>query len=140
MDISFLTKYPNVVLVDRRPYSELPKYCKGFDVGLCPFRINELTLHVNPIKLREYLSAGLPVVSTDLPECALSPELTRIGRTHEEFLAQVEAALREDSPEARRRRSEMMKDETWEKKVAQLGAHIEDVRERKRVGGRRASL
>jgi len=128
VDISFLKKYPNVVLVDRRPYSELPKYCKGFDVGLCPFRLNELTVHVNPIKLREYLSAGLPVVSTDIPECRLSPELTRIGRTHEEFLAEVEAALREDSPEARRRRSEKMKEETWEKKVEQLGVHIQAVR------------
>lgn len=132
VDVSFLKKYPNVLLVDRRPYAELPKYCKGFDVGLCPFRINDLTLHVNPIKLREYLSAGLPVVSTDIPECRLNPEWTRIGRTHEEFLAQVDAALREDSPEARRRRSDAMREETWEKKVAQLGVHLEGVRAKKR--------
>ena len=37
---------------------------KAFDVALCPFVLNELTRNVNPIKLREYLSAGLPVVST----------------------------------------------------------------------------
>jgi hypothetical protein len=67
-------------------------------------------------------------VSTDIPECRLSPELTRIGRTHEEFLAQVEAALREDGPEARARRSDAMKAETWERKVAAIGARILEVR------------
>ena len=119
-------------MVDRRPYEELPRYCKSFNVGLCPFKVNELTMHVNPIKLREYLSAGLPVVSTDIPECRLNPEWTRIGRTREEFLAEVEAALREDSIDARLRRSEAMKQETWERKVALLGEHVIRVRDEKR--------
>jgi glycosyltransferase involved in cell wall biosynthesis len=131
VDVSALAALPNVRLVDRRPYADLPSYCKGFDVGLCPFRINELTVHVNPIKLREYVSAGLPVVSTDIPECRLNPQWTRIGRTPEEFVAQIDAALREDSPEARRRRSDAMREETWEKKVAAIGDVILSVKERK---------
>ena len=45
----------------------VPAYCAGFDVGLIPFVLNELTRNVNPIKLREYLSAGLPVVSSAIP-------------------------------------------------------------------------
>lgn len=133
VDVSFLKAYPNILLIDRKPYADLPTYCKGFDVGLCPFRINDLTVHVNPIKLREYLSAGLPVVSTDIPECRLNPAWTRIGRNHEEFLAQVEAALAEDSPDARRQRSQAMLEETWEKKVQRLGDTILAVRDRKRA-------
>jgi hypothetical protein len=83
--------------------------------------VSELTYHVNPIKLREYVAAGLPVVSTDLPECRLNPALTRVGRTPEEFIGQIEAALREDTPAARVARSEAMKAETWEKKIEELG-------------------
>ncbi len=59
---SRLSKYPNVRFLGRKEYVNLPGYCKAFSVGLIPFAINELTLNVNPIKLREYLSAGLPVV------------------------------------------------------------------------------
>jgi glycosyltransferase involved in cell wall biosynthesis len=132
VDLSRLKALKNVRLIDRRPYADLPMYCKGFDVGLCPFRINELTLHVNPIKLREYVSAGLPVVSTDIPECRLAPEWTRIGRTPDEFIAEIAAALASDSPDARRRRSEAMKAETWERKVAALGAHVDRVLQAKR--------
>ncbi len=133
VDVERLRRYPNIRLVDRKPYSELPTYCKRFDVALCPFKINELTVHVNPIKLREYVSAGLPVVSTDIPECRLSPSLTRVGRTHREVLEQIEIALREDSPAARRARSSAMKAETWAIKVAALGDHVTRVLEAKRA-------
>jgi glycosyltransferase involved in cell wall biosynthesis len=120
-DVSKLQTLSNVLLLGRRPYAMLPRYCKGFDVGLCPFRINELTLHVNPIKLREYLAAGLPVVSTDLPECRLHPEWTRIGREPDEFVREIEAALKDGSPGARRKRSDAMRAETWDAKIEQVG-------------------
>jgi glycosyltransferase involved in cell wall biosynthesis len=55
-------------LLGRRDYRDLPAYCARFDAALLPFRINPMTRSINPIKLREYLAAGLPVVSTPLPE------------------------------------------------------------------------
>ncbi len=67
-DVSALTALPNVHMLGRKPYSELPAYCKGFDVAINPFKLNRLTLNANPLKIREYLAAGLPVVSTDIPE------------------------------------------------------------------------
>jgi glycosyltransferase involved in cell wall biosynthesis len=132
VDVSRLAARPNVMLLGRRPYADLPRYAKGFSVGLCPFKINELTANVNPIKLREYLSAGLPVVSTDIPECRVRPEWGRVARTAEEFTGQVEAVLGEDTPARRRERSEAMKAETWERKVDALGAHVLRVAERKK--------
>jgi glycosyltransferase involved in cell wall biosynthesis len=128
VDHSRWASTPNIKWLGRKPYEELPRYCKAFDVGLIPFRINELTRNVNPIKLREYLSAGLPVVSTRLPECAAYPEWCSVADTREEFLAACEAAIAADSPEARRRRSDLMRAESWEHKVALLGEHIERVR------------
>jgi Glycosyl transferases group 1 len=68
VDTSSLDRLPNVHFLGRKPHSELPAYCKGLDVALIPHKVNELTRHMNPIKLREYLSAGLQIVSTDLPE------------------------------------------------------------------------
>ena len=122
--LDHLQGIPNLHLLGRRPYAQLPRYAKAFSVGLCPFKLNELTIHVNPIKLREYLSAGLPVVSTDLPECRIREDWGRVGRSREEFIEQIEAFLREDSVEARRARSEAMRAETWEQKIAEIGAHV----------------
>ena len=132
VDHSRWARTPNIKWLGRKPYEELPRYCKAFDVGLIPFRINELTRNVNPIKLREYLSAGLPVVSTALPECAAYPEWCAVADTREQFLAACEAAIAADSPASRRARSELMRAESWENKVAQLGDHILRVQQQKR--------
>jgi glycosyltransferase involved in cell wall biosynthesis len=112
---------PNVHLLGRQPYAELPAYCKGFDVALNPFRINELTLSANPLKVREYLAAGLPVVSTDIPEAAVLAHC-RIGKTPEEFLAQVDAALATPGPQ--HAISESMRHESWEARLEEIERHL----------------
>jgi glycosyltransferase involved in cell wall biosynthesis len=128
VDVSELRALPNVLLTGRLPYEELPRWCKGFDLGLCPFVQNELTRNVNPIKLREYLSAGLPVVSTYLPELAATPEWCSVATDHPSFLAACERELAQDSPARRRQRADAMRAETWEAKCAALGEHVERVK------------
>jgi len=118
-DVTALRRLPNVHLLGRKPYAELPAYAKGFDVAVCPFVENELTESVNPIKLREYLSAGLPVVATGIPEAAAYDRWCDLVSGPEAFLAACEAAVRNDSPELRRTRSQAMRKETWEARVAE---------------------
>lgn len=116
-DLSVLKQVPNLHLLGRKPYSALPAYCKGFDVGLIPFLVNELTLHANPLKLREYLAAGLPVVSTALPEVEIV-DGCRIGADHRSFIHEIEEALRDPGPS--RSRSERMRGESWEARVEEI--------------------
>ena len=117
-------------LLGQKPHHELPAYCKGFDVGIIPYRIDERMTYVNPLKLREYLSAGLPVVSTPVPEVAKFPGLARIARTPDEFVAAVEAALVD--PTTRAHRSAAMKDETWSARVAKVATIVDDLLDGKR--------
>ena len=137
VDTQKLASIPNVHLLGRKPYEALPGYCKGFDAAIIPFLLNELTRNVNPIKLREYLSAGLPVVSTEIPEVALyasdaaGAARVSVARTHDDFLAAVARELAGDTPDKRCARSDAMKSETWEKKVEALGATIDRVRRAK---------
>ena len=121
VDVSRLFRYPNVRLLGRKAYETLPGYCKAFSVGLMPFRVNELTASVNPIKLREYLSAGLPVVSTDLPEARNYAEGCRVARSPEEFLAACDQAVASDTPALRQSRSAAMAGATWEARVNEIG-------------------
>jgi glycosyltransferase involved in cell wall biosynthesis len=107
----------NVYRLGRKPYSTLPAYCKAFDVAINPFVISELTLAANPLKVREYLAAGCPVVSTDIPEVRVL-EHCRVAGDHEEFLKATAAAI--DAPPNRERISNSVRHESWEAKVEEL--------------------
>jgi glycosyltransferase involved in cell wall biosynthesis len=133
VDVSRLARLPNVHLLGRRPYADLPAYCKGFTAGIIPFVLNELTRHVNPIKLREYLSAGVPVVTTPLPEVMPYAEHALIANEPREFLSALERAVAENSPTLRERRSEGMRKEAWEHKVAETGDRVNQVLARRRT-------
>jgi glycosyltransferase involved in cell wall biosynthesis len=121
MDLAPLRALPNVHLLGRKPYETLPAYAKGFDVALIPFPKNEATLHSNPLKAREYLAAGLPVVSTAVPEVEVLGQC-RIGRDHDEFLAQIEAALADPVPRARR--SDTVRSESWAARLAEVNEYL----------------
>ena len=114
---------PNMHFLGRRPYEQLPAYCKAFNVGLIPFKINELTRAVNPIKLREYMAAGLPVVSTPMPEVKLYSHLVEVADTAEGFVCAVEAAMA-SGPDARALRTAAMAVETWSGKVDLICRHL----------------
>ena len=129
-DLGALRDLPNVHRLGQKPYAALPGYCRGLDVGIIPFRINQLTLRANPLKLREYLAAGLPVVSTPMPEVARYAGLVHLAEGVEAFTRGIEAALAADDgrDDARRRRALAMASESWEARVEEISALI-----RKRV-------
>jgi glycosyltransferase involved in cell wall biosynthesis len=120
-DVSALERLPNAHLLGRKPYGELPAYCKSFDVALMPFRVNELTLNANPLKAREYLAAGLQVVSTAIPEVEAIGGC-RIGVDRESFLFEVEQALLDPGPSLER--SEAMRGESWEARLDEIYEHV----------------
>lgn len=129
-EVSLLRARPNVRLLGRRDYADLPGLARRLDLGLIPFRVNELTRAVNPIKLREYLSAGLPVVSTGLPEARRYGDLVRVvdcaegAAGAEAFAAACEAELAADSPARAAARRSAMAGETWRVKVEELSRAV----------------
>lgn len=122
MDLSALKALPNVHILGRKPYSSLPGYCKAFDVSLIPFPINEVTLNANPLKAREYLAAGLPVISTKIPEVEVLGDACRIGQDADDFIRQVEEALK--SPGPCRLRSEQVRSESWAARLESIRRHV----------------
>lgn len=113
-DLTSLLARPNVHHLGRKPYSTLPDYCRGFAVAIVPFHISELTLSVNPIKLREYAAAGLPVVASDLPEIRRCGEIATCATGVDAWEVAVRRAVHEgQDPGARRRQSSRVKSEDW---------------------------
>jgi glycosyltransferase involved in cell wall biosynthesis len=86
---------PNVHWLGFRPYEDIPRYGSGFDVALMPWLDNEWIRHSNPIKLKEYLALGLPVVSTELPEARAYEGLVRFASDRRAFVAALREVLAE---------------------------------------------
>lgn len=123
--IKLLDGTANVHLLGRKPYADLPAYCRAFDVALNPFEINELTLAANPLKVREYLAAGLPVVSTDIPEVHVLNDCL-VGVDHEDFISKIEVALAK--PKSREEISDAIEHESWDAKVDELREILSNAR------------
>jgi glycosyltransferase involved in cell wall biosynthesis len=119
LNIGKYRSIPNLHFLGRKPYETLPAYCRHLDIGLIPFKINDLTVAVNPIKLREYLAAGLPVISTPLPEVKLYEKYVEIINSPEAFISAVEKSLSAPATD-RIIRHDAMASETWPQKVAQI--------------------
>ncbi len=124
VDLSTLSALPNVHCLGRRAYGDLPAYARGFDVGLIPFRLNDLTRAVNPIKLREYLAAGLPVVSTALSEVRRYADWVHVAEDAEQFVAACDTAVRQADPHRAAARRAAMRSETWQSKVEEIARHL----------------
>ncbi len=122
VNVARLKTLPNIHLLGRKKYADLPRYCRGFDVAIMPFKLNELTLSANPLKVREYLAAGLPCVASDLPEVR-KIGLCKIARTPEDFVRKVDECLRE-APGPRRDRAQKMYADSWDLRVQEIRAHV----------------
>lgn len=118
IDLGKYKNTPNMHFLGRKPYEDLPAFCQHFDIGLIPFKVNELTHAVNPIKLREYLSAGLPVISTPMPEVKKYSVLVRIVDSADSLEKSVLRILDDENQDYKKKtRTNSMKKETWTEKL-----------------------
>jgi glycosyltransferase involved in cell wall biosynthesis len=124
-DLSALREAANVHLVGARPATDLPTVLRGADAGLIPYAINDLTRSVFPMKVYEYLAAGLPVLSTPLPALEGVEEIDVVS----DAAALVAAAEREfaaDTPERRQACSQAALGHSWESRIEEIEAALPD--------------
>jgi glycosyltransferase involved in cell wall biosynthesis len=108
---------PNVHLLGSRPYIDLPGYVQHFDVGIIPYAISQWTVAVDPLKLLEYLAAGLPVVTTAIPEAYKYESHVAVAPTHEDFINAIRAALTVNRDAVRERGQALAREHTWERRA-----------------------
>ena len=125
-------KAPNIHFLGSKPYSELPRYIRHFDVCVLPWRDgNTFTGYGSAIKVREYLATGKPVVMAPLFEYLQMPGL-RFYRGADEFIQQVETALATDTPELAAQRQAAVREGTWDARASQLAELIHSLLQGKR--------
>jgi glycosyltransferase involved in cell wall biosynthesis len=134
VDVQKLRRRPNVIFGGAQPYERLPEWAKAFDVAILPYRLSSGSIHANPLKLREYLATGKPVVAVSTPEVARFAHCVRIARSRDEFEAKIEQALTEDSPAEKQARIREVMGSTWEARASQVLKVVADVLARKKGG------
>jgi glycosyltransferase involved in cell wall biosynthesis len=118
VDETKLPRRPNLHFIGKRPYESLPNYGKQFDVAIIPFRLTEVILHANPLKLREYLAMGKPVVSVSTPEIDKYGDVVEIAHSPEEYLSKLDSVLsRQPVPNETQKRMEKVAEQSWDSRL-----------------------
>jgi glycosyltransferase involved in cell wall biosynthesis len=112
----------NVHFLGRKPYDLLPNYLSHSDIALNPYKIDSVAENCSPLKLYEYMAAGIPIVSTDMPEARQFPELIKIAATPEQYISQISDFLSMDRASRERYCDQARREarnHTWESRFLQ---------------------
>jgi glycosyltransferase involved in cell wall biosynthesis len=120
-----LKAMPNVYYLGAVDVSQVPYYLKSFDVGLIPYTQSHRSENISPLKLYDYLAAGLPVASVDIPAAREFSRYIHIANGPQDFVHAVQAALVDIAPECRQARRNIATQHTWEVRVEQLSSLIQ---------------
>ena len=125
-DTSAAERLENIKWMGEVPYAEAAAWVHSFDVALIPFKLTELTLCTNPVKVYEYLAAGKPVVATALPEVQAMGGVAHVADDHDHFIELLEAAMAERGDAAlAAERSQWAAAHDWGTRGEQLDAAIQ---------------
>ena len=120
MDLSRVLAEPNIKHIDQIPPNDLATYAAHFDVGIIPFLQNDFNKNCNPIKLKEYLALGFPIVVISLPAFEIYQSIIYIANSHDEFLMGIDKALQENDSSLIEQRRAMVAESSWDKVAGQV--------------------
>lgn len=117
INLDDLKNYPNIYLIGHIKYEQLPSFAIHFDVGLMPYVLDNEIAKSAPLKLKEYLTLGIPVVSVKVADVEKYSGLIQIANTDNDFIKKIDIALKENTPELETKRQETVKNESWQTKI-----------------------
>ncbi|MHC4206519.1 MAG: glycosyltransferase, partial [Planctomycetota bacterium] len=118
LDCSGLSAKKNVWMLGQKAYEQIPHYGSCFDVAILPWKINKWTEAANPIKFKEYLALGKPVVSTPaFSELQLYGDIVYEADNPKKFAECIEKAYAEDNPGLVKKRRQRVAQNSWDSKA-----------------------
>jgi teichuronic acid biosynthesis glycosyltransferase TuaH len=121
----WLKQYPNVAFIPEVPYDRLPTIIRTFDVAIIPHLDNENTRGNDLLKLLDYFSCGVPIVSTRCSNVENYKDACWIADSHEEFAALIERLTKGDLLHDPALGLQIARERSWEYHVPSLLAWIE---------------
>jgi len=127
VDEKSLPQRSNLHWLGQQNYLDLPAFCKGFEVCLMPFALNESTEYINPTKALEYMATGRMIVSTAVPDVVSNfSSVVKVARSPGEFVKMCQQAVEKPEADAIERGLQMARENSWESIVGKLEGHMAD--------------
>jgi glycosyltransferase involved in cell wall biosynthesis len=118
---------PNIHFLGQRPYQSLPAYGKAFTAAIIPYHLTQQVINANPIKLREYLAMGKPIVSVSTPEIDKFRDYVAIAHSREEYLQHLDRAVTQGlTKEQIERQTALAATMTWDANLKKVMALVEE--------------
>ena len=136
-NVKKLRDIKNIYFINEIKHSQLPSFIKGFDVGIIPYKVNDFTNSVYSCKLNEYLSMGIPVVSTNLKETNIYNKnhnnIIQIGNSYEKFNEKINYNLKNNTKFKITNRILAAKKNSWESRLKFFNELIYNTISRKKL-------
>ena len=126
-DVAGLKTYPNVIFEGAQPSEKLPDYLKKFHIGIIPNMKNAHTAAVYPMKINEYLAAGIPVVTSDFAPLDEFADMITVARSTSEFLQGIRTELATDNSQKQKDRQDAAQQNSWNNRALKFEKIIEDI-------------
>jgi len=120
-----LNQFQNVEFTGAIPYEALPEQVAAFDVGLIPFVKNAFTARIYPLKINEYLAAGVPVAMTPFARLPEFEPMVEIAEGAADFQSAIRKSLAASSEQERADRKAFAMQNAWERRAAQMSALLQ---------------
>ena len=118
----------NIHFLGFKDHTLLPQYAAQMDANIIAHRIEDgLWTHGTfPLKLFEYLAAGAPVVSADIPSVRPFSAVVTIARTLDDWSSALTQAITSSGDAgAREARRAVARENTWDQRVATIDALLQ---------------
>jgi glycosyltransferase involved in cell wall biosynthesis len=111
-----LSRRPNVHFLGAKPSDAAVGYVQHFDVCIMPYRLDDYTKYIYPLKLHEYLASGKPVVGTPIPALETFKDVIEVAESSDEWSSAIAQALSpaENTPDRAAVRRDIARLHDWD--------------------------
>ncbi|MCC9296344.1 glycosyltransferase [Clostridium sp. WLY-B-L2] len=123
IDLISLKSCENIHILGKIDYKQIPNYLYYSDVGIIPFKVNNLTDSITPIKLYEYMSVGLNVVSTNFKEMKYIISPAYVAKSYDEFCKDIIKSI-ENKYKNKENNIKFAMKNTWQKRFEEIQSYL----------------
>ena len=126
---SGLIDHPNLILTGPQHYEKLPQFISHADVTIIPYKINDLTSTIYPLKINEYLASGKEVVTTPFSADIIKfGDIIHVEKNAIEFALTIRELLEKNTtPERRQQLMDAAANNSWEARAEQFSEVIDNL-------------